>query len=321
MSKKPEEEFEESEFLKSAKRWWKSIKGFLFDDAKKGLRKRCLQLLPIILIPSGIAYEWAKHSDDDTSKTQIATIAGLTSANANLSSVIQTNSITVQNQSQKIQDLQFQLSNMIADRNKEQVLADSAQNALASWIMLAKSSNTNTPLTERLDMLTKWVERNVDLLTNSTYGSESISNLLSTIESEKPKLHLYCNNQLLTNGSIINLKVNREIKLKVVNESEMSTDGLMVAFRAPDAIGITNVNGDFWQPEGNAIGIDDSGLHDANFHNWLWFSDGMMPGRSVRPVNGLNISTNMSLPSFYCSFKLSANRAMGQRYLVEMVFK
>ena len=136
--------------------------GFLIRDGK-GLRDGWFGFLLLAVLVAYIGYEHGTHSSDDVIRTQNSTIA-------NLSSIAQKDTLEIQKSNQKSIDRDAEIQKLTAERDKAQIEAENAKNAVASWMVLAQSLNTNTPLTERIDTLTRWVAMNTESLTN-VFGS------------------------------------------------------------------------------------------------------------------------------------------------------
>jgi hypothetical protein len=252
---------------------------------------------------------------DDTIKSQNITIG-------NLSSVIQSNSASVQTLNQQLRDKESENQKLFAEKNKAEEEAEIANNAVASWQLLAKSGNTNTPLTERLDSLIKGVAKNTESLSQAFGGSVNTSNLLAAIESDKPSFELYINNTLVTNGSVVSLKDTRRLQLAVKNISPVTADNLSIDFGVPSGVEPTNViYDDSWRAE-PPNRIVTNGMIATNVwgHHWSWRADSNFGSDTFYGVNYLEFSTNITFSVIQTQFYVYAVRSTRQTYKITFTF-
>lgn len=259
-------------------------------------------------------------------KTSDENIKTLNMAIGNLSSVIQSNSTSVQTLSRQLQEKEAENQRLIAERDKAQEEAEIAKNAVAGWMAVAQSCNTNTPLTERLDILTKWVAKNTESLTNVFDETLNKSNLLSVFESDRPTFKLIINgSKMVTNGSIISIKENRKLFLSVQNMSSVTAEQLTVGLYCTSCLTPTNlICGNSWtelphltQNMTNGDVMDATGKG----HYWHWkATDSLGGGGGGYDIDALEISTNMTCPVVDVRFDVFANRSKIQTFDVTLKF-
>ena len=204
----------------------------------------------------------------------------------------------------QIDTLAGQLKDAKQERDKNQLL-------LAPFQAMAIQVYTNVPIDKRLEYLTAQV------------GSIS-SNLLTTIESERPSFDLYFYDKLITNGSTISLKENRTVSLTVRNASSITAEQLTVLFLTPNGIATTNlIGGDFWKPfDVKSLDISNTTIvRNQKFNSWQWISQDPVQGIGLKSVNTFSITTNMTWPVIGdAEFRVSANNSKLQRYVVTLEF-
>jgi hypothetical protein len=238
----------------------------------------------------------------------------LTTAFQTNSSLIQSYQLQFATLTGKIQERDTRISELIQERDKAQIESQNDKNALASWIILAKSSNTNTPLTERLDILTGWVEAN----------TKSLTNALSSIGPSMPEFELYVNGILITNDNVISLKESRQLQLKVFNKTQATAEQLSVGFLAPFALATSNVIASTWELSPGATGFENGHMTDKVAVNcWIWTANKSLGGFSGYNVNTIEISTNypaQTYPVLPVKFYVYSNRSKYQAFVLFLTF-
>jgi len=223
--------------------------------------------------------------------------------------------LEVQKLNEKNHEKDNSILQLIQERDKAQIESQNDKNALASWIVLAKSSNTNTPLTERLDFLAGWVEAN----------TRSLTNALSGLNLERPEFDLYVNDILITNGAIISLKESRKIQLRVVNTTQTTAEQLSIDFLAPFALDKTNVIvGNEWQIQPPVTAIK-NGLWTTNTvgNNWRWIADKSVAGMAGFYPQTFEISTNFPSQKYsviQVTFNIYSNGSKKQTFSLALTF-
>ena len=191
------------------------------------------------------------------------------------------------------------------DRDKYQLM-------LAPFQAMAIQVYTNIPIDKRLDYLA------------AQFSSVS-SNLTATLESQNPSFQLYCNDKLITNGSVISLKNNRTVGLTVRNTSPVTAEHVAMQFMAPSGLAVSNLIGNpFWQPI-NAAAVDNVNMeiHKSDLvSDWEWKANDSIPGYGLKEVNSFDISTNMNWPVIGGAvFKVYADRSKCQEFVVTLEFE
>jgi hypothetical protein len=202
----------------------------------------------------------------------------------------------------KLDEVKGELKEAKQDRDKYEL-------ELSPFQAMAIKIYTNTPIEQRLPLLIEQM--------NTT-----VSNLLSSIETEKPSFELYINNELITNFATVSLKQDRHLNIVIRNISKVTADKASVAIVTPFAIGESNVISDFsWKfspyfDKQNAYEIGTNALGN----NWIWVSDSTMPGNSMKNVNPFEIETNMIYPVIPVKLSVFSISSNVQTYIVTLAF-
>jgi hypothetical protein len=293
--------------------FWESISATKLGNHLLGELPSAMKRAPILFIicVAAIAILFSKGCDKNSQITSLKSDkdyfqSQLTTAFQTNSALIQSYQLQFSTLNATIQDKQAHVSELIQERDKAQLSAQDAQNALASWIMLAKSGNTNTPLTERLDSLTEGLEENTKSLTNMLGASVSII----------PKFDVSINGQKIPNSSfpysIINLKRAREIFLTATNMGDVTVDRLTVYFGAN--LDQTNISSAGWD-----LSVEGAGLL-GYLHSWKITAQDILGGGDIFNVSTLTISTNYTLPFFEGLVVVQSPYSKKQIYPVIFIF-
>jgi hypothetical protein len=146
----------------------------------------------------------------------------------------------IQTLSTKFEETKSAMSELVRERDKAQLESQNDKNAIAAWIMLAKSANTNTPLTERLDSLTG-----------------SLTNLLSGLSAQNSALSIKIDDVAQTNvdhtpGAVVPasrfmLQKSNEFSISAENRSAIAAQHISISFFA--VIDPTNLMASGWQQQ------------------------------------------------------------------------
>lgn len=323
MGEQPEIQPEEKPVNPNKAFFWRFIEelhfGKLFRDflisEKKGLREGWAVILIAASITAYFGYEHGTHSSDDTVKTLNSTIS-------NQASVIQQNASLVQSLTQKVQDKDAEVQKLTTERDKAQVESQIAKNAVAAWMAVAQSCNTNTPLTERLDILTTWVAKNTDSLTNILGVTASSDNTFAiTINGQeiKPanKVKGFFVTESFSNPTIVKLSNSGDVFIRVQNSIDTEVDKLNVVFIAP--LETTNVNmSGTW---GTALPQWSDNI--GKWNSWKITADSPQVGFgyfNVTTFNISNISTNLKTNGVPAIIYVDGLGRRQQRFFVIFVF-
>ena len=288
----------------------KSFHNFLINE-KKGLREGWFVYLVNDLITAYLGYEHGTHSSDENIKTLNTTIG-------NLSYVIQSNSISVLTLNQRLREKEDENQKLTTERDKAQVETEIAKNAVASWMAVAQSCNTNTPLTERLDILTSWVAKNTDSLTNMLGVSADNGNTFTLMINGRDIPNISLGKDVdFANMPTISLSKERGVFIQVHNKKDFEIDRLTVDISAP--LASTNLNiGGTW--EGPVFqGADNLG----DWNMWSIIDKSPLGGLGTFNTTTFNISTNLQfVANTVIPARITIN-AIGRKiqfYVVKFVF-
>lgn len=268
-----------------------------------------VKLSPIIFVICLVVISvlFSKGCDKDS---QISTLKSdkdyfqrqLTTTFQTNSSLIQSYQLQFSTLSGDIREKEGQISGLIQERDKAQLESQNDKNALAAWIMLAKSENTNTPLTERLDLLAQGVEENTKSLTNVFGASISLT----------PKFDVSINGEKIPNGSlpysVINLKNSRSILISIANSGDVAVDKLTTTFGANlDRTNLTASGWDLYPPGTGLLGLQSS---------WKIIAQDVLGSGDSFNENSLLISTNYNSPAFLAKLAVTSPNSKRQQYVI-----
>jgi hypothetical protein len=199
----------------------------------KGLRDGWFAALILVAVALYLGNEHGAKSKDEEIMRQTTTIEELTSEAS-------IDSSAYRSLNQKWQDEQSELTKLNADYGKEQTEAENAKNVLASWILLAES--TNAPLTTRLDVLNGSLSKMFDL---------------KTLE---PDFDVYFDEQLMTSNFFTSLPPAGKILFSIVNKSSLPLDGVEVIVRSVDYLQGTGR----WRTEKEYLSVNKEGQPYTN---------------------------------------------------------
>lgn len=206
----------------------------------------------------------------------------------------------------KVTEKDIELSRLIMERDKQQLEAQGAKNALAQWMILAQSGNTNTPLTERMDLLTK----------SLTENEQAFSKAVSDLMAEEPSFTVSVNGSELVPNTAVLLPKTREIFIQAKNIGGDTAERLSIHFGSP--LSRTNlVIGPQWE-HGAIISRP-----VPPFTNWTTFgiecSSPVASGYSFS-AESFSVSTNWQQPFFQGQIDVFSVGSKKQTFVQVFVF-
>lgn len=201
----------------------------------------------------------------------------------------------------KLESVKGELKDAKQDRDKYQIM-------LAPFQAMAIKIYTNVPIEERMEFFTVQM-------------SQSQSNILNALESEKPSFELSINDEIVTNGSKIYLKQPRVVRLTVANVSSVTAEQLQIDLETPSEIDKTNISAGFsWKEEPlSTVKNKDNSIMPSGYH-WMAKSDFAIAPRHGFALSDLEISTNIPYSGMDVRFDVYAARSKLQTYRITLMF-
>ena len=169
---------------------------------------------------------------------------------------------------------------------------------------------------------------NSEKLKGILFEIETLTNALAEATS-RPTFDLYINDIKIINGTVLDVKQSRMLRIEVRNTSAFSLEQLYVDFAAPLALDQTNLDAAGWTlgPIKVMTGAGPSGIPKAN--SWTWHATQPIPGSVTDAGYGdfvhayyaefLHVSTNFHYPVIQVRIAVSAVRAKISNYTVTLL--
>ena len=183
---------------------------------------------------------------------------------------------------------------------------DEAKSALASWMLLGQSQMTNTPLTQRLDILLAQFEEISGSITNN----------------ERPEFVVNINGKVITNQETVALDPSRKLRIVAINNGAITAERIVLEF-VISRFSITNIVHDGWEEQGPLV----TDLGDGRV--WEDNDSAHLRVLSLAPLAGsgngfiappLIISTNLPGGSLSCMIFVYSEKSKLQKYYFKLRF-
>jgi hypothetical protein len=122
--------------------------------------------------------------------------------------------------SRELAKLNRELITATQERDQARLLEQSAKSSLGQWILLANSGNTNTPLTERLDILASRIS---DI-------PKALNDAVTEFIEEKPRFEVSVNGAILTSHGFVQTDKARALNIVARNIGRTSADRMGIDF-------------------------------------------------------------------------------------------
>jgi len=184
---------------------------------------------------------------------------------------------------------------------------DHYQEMLAPFQAMAIAKYTNAPMDQRLDLLADGI-------------AKKFTNVVQMIERDRPVIHLEVNGVKIQSyesakpGSLVQmtpmLLTNRQIQLKVMNDSEVTAEHITISFRGD--VESSNVLADQWISS-------PFGTMPSNWNQWYSKSDNSIPYGDWWAPQTIQISPNFARSNLITEFTVHADRSKNWAYAINFI--